>query len=283
MASMSTAVPLTTYHLQHEDRTRLLRSTRKIGEVVGETPYLVDVSSFPPSPTPASSQKLKSKRAKARHTPDLLAPPSLSAAPNARPVLYIRVPDSPSPERAPITPAPSPTLTVALNLRNAGIKEDAARRRKMAKLFRTLGPNVPKDLVFPPPTANELSRLRRLTARTFMTERMPRADPADAPPTPRRRSHIADKPRRHSKADSISHGWVWVGKREDIPEDVRARALPDSGLPSDWVSVSKPVEEPTASQLRAMYRKEEGWSGEWAGAVNNMDDVVHQLRELKVK
>ncbi|KAJ7698335.1 hypothetical protein B0H17DRAFT_1050795 [Mycena rosella] len=276
---MSNVAPLTTHRLLHEDRTRLIRSTRKIGDIVGETPYFVDPSSFPLSPKHSSSKR--HKRSKDRHALDAPASPTLPAAPVARPVLYLCVPESAPPERALATP--SPTLTVALNIRHAVMKDDTARRRKMAKLVRTLGANVPKELVFPPPSANEVRRLKRLTARTTMSDRTQRPESVGAVQPPRRRSGVPDAPRRHSKVDSISHGWVWVGSREEIPSDVLARAQPDSGLPSDWMSVSKPVESPTVTTIRAMHRKEEGWSGEWAGAVHNMNDVVTRLRGLKVK
>ncbi|KAJ6546061.1 hypothetical protein DFH09DRAFT_1171899 [Mycena vulgaris] len=274
IVSMSNRVPLTTHNLPSQDRARLIRSIRKIEEVVGETPYFVDVSSFPPPQEHASSKK-RLKRLRVKHAPGTSAPPS-PVAPDARPVLYIRVPDSPPPEHGPVTPAPSPTLTVALNLRYATVNDDTARRRKMAKLSRTLGPNVPQELVFPPPSTDDVRRLRRLTARTVNSDRMSRVESLASSKTSRRRSGASGTARRHSKADSISHGWVWVGRREDIPSDILARVQPDSGLPSDWASAPIPT-------FRAMYRKEEGWSGEWAGTVRNMDDVVHQLRGLRVK
>ncbi|KAJ7074838.1 hypothetical protein B0H15DRAFT_957028 [Mycena belliarum] len=270
---MSHPVPLTTHHLRDKDRARLIRSTQKIKEVVGETPYLVDVGSSTPSSS--QSQSANTKRARGKQ-------PSISSAlpvPNdARPVLYVRVPEPT--EHIAATPAPSPTLTVSLGLRAAVVSDDTARRRKMAKLARTLGPNVPKELVFPPPTKNQLSRLRRLTARSLDPPLSPsRPESVTSARTSRRRSTVP-------RGDPISHGWVWVGKREEIPEEVLARARTDSGLPEDWVSVEKPVEKPVDPQvrkLRAMYRKEEGWSGEWAGAVQNMDEVVTQLRSLKTK
>lgn len=295
MSSAPTPVPLTTHNLPQEDRSRLIRSTRKIQKVVGETPHFVD---FPPL---RSSSRTK-KRSRYRYTPDVPLPAPtapLDPSSDARPLLYIRVPDAPPPEPAPVSPAPSPTLTVALNLRNAAgyvVKDDAARRRKMAKLFRTLGVPVPPELVFPPTSSKE-RRARRLTARTVMSDR---AESITGGRIERWRSGVSTTPpkERKPKVDSISHGWVWVGRAAEIPADVRVRVRPGSRLPPDWVSVDKPgdigvddepqgdiVEEPrtAVSAVRAMHRREEGWSGEWKGAVRNMDDVVRSLRDLKAK
>ncbi|KAJ7325863.1 hypothetical protein DFH08DRAFT_886315 [Mycena albidolilacea] len=279
MASMSNTVPLlTTHNLQHEDRARLIRSTRKIGDVVGEIPHVVDPSSFTPShPT-------KQKHAK-------LPPRSLPLPPSdARPLLYIRVPDAPPDPELP-TPAPSPTLTVFLNLRSATARDDTTRRRRMAKLRRTLGANVPTDLVFPPENTNDI-RYRRLTSRT-----LPQAPDRKSRAESKRMSIASNSSRgkRASRAqtetDPISRGWVWVGKREDIPVDVQARikrSRMDSGLPFDWSSVDRfrnvgEEGRPTLQFRRPLHRREVGWSGEWAGAAQNMDQVVEQLRGLKVK
>ncbi|KAJ7719213.1 hypothetical protein B0H14DRAFT_3900950 [Mycena olivaceomarginata] len=226
MASMSNTVPLlTTHNLQHEDRARLIRSTRKIGDVVGEIPHVVDPSSFTPSrPTKQKHAKLP---------PRALPPPS-----DARPLLYIRVPDAPPDPELP-TPAPSPTLTVSLNLRSATASDDTTRRRRMAKLRRTLGANAPDR------KSRAESKRMSIASNSSRGKRASRAQ---------------------TETDPISRGWVWVGKREDIPVDVQARikrSQMDSGLPFDWSEV--------------------GWSGEWAGAAQNMDQVVEQLRGLKVK
>ncbi|KAJ7174993.1 hypothetical protein C8R43DRAFT_596288 [Mycena crocata] len=297
---MSNDVPLTTHNLQREDRTRLIKSTRKIGDVVGETPHLVDISSCPP-PLPSSSRKLR--RSRQDDTQDSPSPPAFPSPriADGRPLLYLRVPDSPPADFPPATPAPSPTLTVALNLRHISKeKDDAARRRKMAKLFRTLGVNVPTELVFPP-QKDRLSR--RLTARTLMS-RTATPEPAHAhkrrsavTPEPahthKRRSGVSAASRGGRAADPISRGWVWVGRRDEIPPHVRVHVRgseADPGIAGDWVTVNgidseerEIPQHPAVSKLRTMHRKENGWSGEWAGAVENMDDVVRSLRGLKVK
>ncbi|KAF7375761.1 hypothetical protein MSAN_00465700 [Mycena sanguinolenta] len=272
MPPISTPVLLTTHNLHHGDRARLIRSTRKIGAVVGETPHVADPS-LPEKPKPLRER---------------LAP--VLAPPDSRPVLYLRVPDSPPPEsiRSVASPTASPTLTVKLNLRhNAAMRDsETVRRRRIAKLRRTLGEHVPTALVFPPENTNS-SRYRRLTSRTVAT-------PKSRPDSRRqsRASHISRQERSALHPEDISRGWVWVGKRDDIPADVQARikrSKKESGLPFDWASIGRlrdldedEVPSPTAVR-RPLHRKEVGWSGEWAGSAHNMKDVVHRLRGLKVK
>ncbi|KAJ7110601.1 hypothetical protein C8R44DRAFT_743069 [Mycena epipterygia] len=252
----------------------------------------------------------------------LHTPPSLASSDTRRPPAPISPrPESPPVDRGPPTPAPSPTLTISLNLSlRSAAKEDAARRRKMTKLFRTLGANIPPELVFPAlsPKAKEAMerRARRLTARTVVSEGVQRAESVVGGAQENninRRSGVSATSRSgrtHSKPESISHGWVWVGKAEEIPAGVRGRmrargstadgGLPgvdsgrsraDSVLPEDWVTINRPdIEEelrhPSVAAFRTMHRKEarDGWSGEWRGdTVQNMEDVVERLRVLKIR
>ncbi|KAJ7622270.1 hypothetical protein FB45DRAFT_123546 [Roridomyces roridus] len=177
------------HHLLQEERSRLIRSTRKIQEVVGETPQVVDVTALPAFSS-SSARRWASKITKRTRNRNSLhhdlpaLPATASPASDAiRPTLYLSVPDEPYPEQLVLpTPPPSPTLTVALNLPNVGdylVKDDVqARRRKMSKLFRTLGTNVPPELVFPPTATttttanrNDIGRVRRrLTARTVLSD-----------------------------------------------------------------------------------------------------------------
>ncbi|KAF7334951.1 hypothetical protein MVEN_02245000 [Mycena venus] len=300
MASFSNTVPLTSRHLQQEDRARLIRSTRKIEGMMGETPQVVDVSSFAPPPHPGST---KIKRVRQKLSPTLSETVPAPHRSDTRPVLYLRVPDAPPPDRGLPTPTPSPTLTVALNLRHSAKKENATRRRRMAKLCRTLGANVPANLVFPPENLND-PRYRRLTSRTLQPPGSPVAtsDLRSRNRESKRMSTVSGassrsgrtRTQRESDADSISRGWVWVGKRDDLPRDVLARikrTRKESGLPFQWVPMHtgrlQDVEEEEGTAMpvtfRALRRKEEGWSGEWAGSAQNMDQVVERLRGLKVK
>ncbi|KAJ6470730.1 hypothetical protein C8R47DRAFT_750461 [Mycena vitilis] len=271
------AAPLhwhTQNYLDREDRTRLIRHTRKIRDVVGETPHVVDVSPLPPPPP-----RHQFKRGKPSGFE------STMVASDPRPLLYIHVPDCAPTHRAPSTPAPSPTLTDFLKLTSSTDRDDGARRRKMTKLEHTLGANVPTELVFPPENP-DARRYRRLTARSVKAER--------AESMSRRQSTMSrasGQKHRDTSMDSISHGWVWVGKREEIPSGIRERrqrTRVESGIPFDWGSGRDLAEneESTATETSAggMNRRESGWSGEWAssGSVRNMEDILRRLRGLKV-
>ncbi|KAJ6556900.1 hypothetical protein B0H10DRAFT_2121796, partial [Mycena sp. CBHHK59/15] len=297
-ATMTSILPPTTHHLLHEDRSRLMRSSRKIGEVVGETPLFVDLSSSSSSTTASTSARKLERTRRASEGEPQRPPSSASAATppdihvpstnaTARPLLYVRLPTSNETTlRTPVTPSPSPTLTVALNLTQGN--EESVRRRKMAKLSRTLGVKVPPELVF----SSSPSRQRRRSRQSSILESMPeKAGVKGAVSGRRRRATRSLKDSagdrngtsltaRHPKSDSISHGWVWVGKPTD-----------HDSLCHEWVGLGSSVGggdkstilHPAVSVVRNMHRRENGWSGEWAGRVSNMDDVVRKLRGLRVK
>ncbi|KAJ7681843.1 hypothetical protein DFH06DRAFT_1387647 [Mycena polygramma] len=179
----------------------------------------------------------------------------------------------------------TPILITFLNLTSSTDRDDTARRRKMAKLERTLGANVPTELVFPPENLDG-RRYRRLTARTVKAEL--------GESLSRRQSSMSrasGRKYREVPTDSISHGWVWVGKREDIPSEIRERrqrTRVDSGVSFDWGRRRDLVEDEdipaTKASAGGMNRRESAWSGEWAGSVSvrNMEDVLRRLRGLKV-
>ncbi|KAK7056142.1 hypothetical protein R3P38DRAFT_3305049 [Favolaschia claudopus] len=199
-------VPLTTHHLHREDRARLMRSTRKIEDVVGETPHF-------------STSKCQT------HPP-------------------------PTQRRRRFHTVTFPNADVTLNLRYAVARDDVTRRRKMAKLRRTLGDNR---------SSGSGSGSRRA-------------------------SRLRDKDREREGESDISRGWVWVGKREDIPPE-------ESGLPFDWVLCWEDRGtgggrrgRPRMGAYPAMSNGGGGRRGEWdAGSARNMDQVVSRLRDLKVK
>ncbi|KAJ6556899.1 hypothetical protein B0H10DRAFT_2121795, partial [Mycena sp. CBHHK59/15] len=314
----------TTHNLPHEHRARLMRSTRKISEVVGETPLLVDLSSsFSTAAATTAGRKLKRPRCSVEgeshpspssvSTPDAHLHPSnghvSSTTATTRPVLYLQLPTNT--HRAPVTPLPSPTLTVTLNL--APVDEEAVRRRKMAKVRRTLGDNVPHELVFPLSTRKRDRRSRqpsilsskqssilesvpeRARVMSAVSGRCSRARGlkanAGGSKVGRPPSVASSRTARHSKPEPLSHGWVWVGRPTYVPTVRSSRASVQS-LSDDWIDVGNfklaeaadsRIPRPRASLIRATHRREEGWSGEWAGKVGNMEDVVRELRRLKTK
>ncbi|KAJ7706625.1 hypothetical protein B0H16DRAFT_1634847, partial [Mycena metata] len=271
------------YYLEGEARARLLRPIGEIGDMVDEVPQVVDLSALPPSLERASARPRRS-RVPSIPPPPLSPPPP---TPDSRPSLHLHVAgsrqaDSDESE----TLVTSPTLTVALNLNRETTKSNDARRRKIAKLSRTLGVPVPTELVFP--SEKKQPRSRRPTTRTTPTATQGVSKDLWLWRTP-------VKP----KVESISHGWVWVGRRNEIPSDVRERMERSSkvdaengALPKDWLSVGKLVDvdvpdvksppAPPEPHALSLYRQGKGWSGNWMGTVRDMDQVLKELRGLRM-
>jgi hypothetical protein len=208
--------PPTSNHLDLNQKSRLIKSTRKLGQVLGTTPYLLETSSELPitllpigprtsSPTPSTSSsssvesiKLikKSRRqgsifqqspvvhSASSSTSSLSLPnnmssssvdlPSTHSMPTGRrskdtnrpPPLILHLnpvvvsPDDhrivkpqPSPAFTLLTPAiedfPMSPVTPTSNAFFHKKKEADAKRKKMSKINRTFGENVPAELVFP--------------------------------------------------------------------------------------------------------------------------------------
>ncbi|KAJ6548463.1 hypothetical protein B0H19DRAFT_189440 [Mycena capillaripes] len=163
--------------IRPDERVRLLRSTRKVAHLLGETPLIVDTSSSNPPSSHGRNARRLSKRiygpvrsSSLREAPALPAP-SLSTAP-VRPVLAVRVPavpldiEPPSPSASFWLASPAATPTSAfsftfsptppsavLEAASSAAEPDPdalrlARTRKMARVVRTLGERVPAELVF---------------------------------------------------------------------------------------------------------------------------------------
>ncbi|KAJ7221168.1 hypothetical protein C8J57DRAFT_1393069 [Mycena rebaudengoi] len=166
-------MPPTTHALRQTQRTRLMRSTRKLEALLGETPRLVE----PPRghAHTSSTSSIESKRSgRIFATTGPAAPPrsssltaveapSASHEPAARPLLLLRLPSTPG--SRPISALPSP-LSPAFGPNTPPSDPSADRRRKMAKLTRTLGQNVPPELVFQaqPQSHSPYRRPRRASA-----------------------------------------------------------------------------------------------------------------------
>ena len=188
------ALPPTVNDLPPEQRARLLRSTRKLGNVLGATPHVIDhhdsllagpskrrdntlfshsssssVTSLAAVTTTHISDEHPTestttgghKRRNSKELPRLLVLRLQSIVPPAsEPVIKTLTPSSssslnasiPAPLSLPprplsmsmIPPSPAPTQD-SFNLEGP----DNMRRRRMAKLTRTLGENIPTELVFP--------------------------------------------------------------------------------------------------------------------------------------
>ncbi|KAJ7100923.1 hypothetical protein B0H15DRAFT_796592 [Mycena belliarum] len=274
---MTTTMPPTTHALSRAERLRLMRSTRKLGALLGETPLFTDPRPTSPAFTPshARAASMASTSAKAdweRRYPSSQRSSSLAAAsvsqatpprsvaarrsvatPSApRPVLMLHLPASFTPgddPRTPRSPLPSP-LSATFHPAHSG----ADRRRKMAKLARTLGENVPPELVFPSGSAAGDGSLS------------------------------APRPRKHRRASTVS---LPRPGAEDEPFSLPSTVPYASSGASITSSISSSESDehllapPKPHSHMHRCERAEGWSGEWGGAVGNMEDVVRGLRQLR--
>jgi hypothetical protein len=149
---MPGALPPATSSLPHAHRTRLMRSTRKLEALLGETPLFA-------GPIGSSSSTA--------------APPAFPARHNSRPVLIVRLPSVPcsipGATHSPLSPASAISFNSpvsAVSTPGVAQNEDIARRRKMAaKLSRTLGEKIPPELMLPcTATPAPARRLRRASS-----------------------------------------------------------------------------------------------------------------------
>ncbi len=193
MPSSSVASPPpTTNELDSAQRARVMRSSRKLGAVLGTTPFLVESNGCSISATlhPASSKRENHHDASTqikRHRrqgsifeePPIHAEISLSREPGSSKESLLtmsesstdelpvrsRSGDAPRPlvlclNSTPLSPEKSPFQSVPLTPLSANtevpptpttpieLSRAESRRRKMARVVRTLGENVPPELVF---------------------------------------------------------------------------------------------------------------------------------------
>ncbi|KAJ7169331.1 hypothetical protein C8R43DRAFT_1121208 [Mycena crocata] len=302
----TTTMPATTHALPHAQRIRLMRSTRKLGSLLGETPLLVESAPSATDPfTPSHSRSASVRSTDSKRSGRILprssslalsaAPPaaisqatehsnghapSSLAPPVSRPMLFLRLApgagggvsgESSPAERSPLPSPLSPTF--ALN--SPGTPPvDASRRRKMAKLVRTLGENVPPELVFPDKARRRASTL---------------SVPESAHEQRRRMAHLAQSEDAYMIDVVEDEGPFSYPSTIPVVREAPARASCDTVL-SNTDSVGSrellmPHDRLVPTGGNGMRRREdrEGWSGEWGGNVANMDDVVRSLRGLKMK
>ncbi|KAF8193918.1 hypothetical protein K438DRAFT_1969217 [Mycena galopus ATCC 62051] len=151
------SLPVTTHLLRPDQRVRLMRSTRKMEHLLGETPLFIDTN----SPITGNFSAPQSRRsafiyvaAPARSSSlNVYTPPepdsaeaSTSQIP-ARPLLAVRV-RPPTDTEPSITSSPL-VSSFTLPPKSPADEQRRQRTRKMARIVRTLGENVPAELVFP--------------------------------------------------------------------------------------------------------------------------------------
>lgn len=169
-----TTLPVTTHFLKADQRVRLMRSTRKMEHLLGETPLFIDTNS-PVTPTFPQSRQTRAAYiyvAPARSSSlGVHIPPngdssqaSTSRVP-ARPLLAVRVPAPTNRDSGSFALAsPASVLSFPTPPKSSADEQRRHRTRKMARIFRTLGEPVPAELVFPagaPPAPPAPPRPRR--------------------------------------------------------------------------------------------------------------------------
>lgn len=328
MSSVST-LPPTVNTLDPLQRSRLLRSARKLGDVLGATPLIID-----PAAQPSTSPKRRlfpsqsfsaSVTSFTESSPEASVPRTSSVTQSsaslpkrhrkhgsrqlARPVMLFlsSLPPIPKPppsrsgavtspdendvatirDRAPAVP---PSQEIALQ----GDAEKLLRRKRMAKLTRTLGENIPPELVFPqhrksrsePPP--DLTRHDRERGKLTVSENLPTPDPGPKsspnsnPPNPNSlNSNPNSKP-----APPIVPSEVRAPKHRSMTVDTQStsvsnlQAVHNRPTTADANSTNAPfssiVDGPVPMSSGGMIRD---WRGEWS--IEDSEQRAMVLRNLK--
>lgn len=191
--------PVTCNNLDNYQRARLVRSTRKIGAVLGTTPHLVEADAcvFPSTKSDTKSSRrhgsifhlfpemteshsdLTSSSKSVYSTSSTNSSSASLAQPESRPCIDVipaphaskgrrsgqkpaplmlrvnAVPVAPTDTRIPLSPLAPPGLSPTYPEETVPPSASELRRRRMAKLSRTLGETVPTEIVFPQTHSDE--------------------------------------------------------------------------------------------------------------------------------
>ncbi|KIJ95031.1 hypothetical protein K443DRAFT_109495 [Laccaria amethystina LaAM-08-1] len=274
--------PLTTNTLDAEQRSRLLRSTRKLGAMLGATPLVLEVTPSPVSPRtktfrregrvfPSSRSStesyiiVSSTIPMAPYQPILptpskqpkVTPKQKGARPLAQP-LILRLRSVPA-KKARYSP-----ITTSFDFTASSSPTQNDRRRKMAKLTRTLGENVPPELVFAP--KRSLSA-RRPTMRKGVSAPIHADEPFVLSPVPESKKRGGGRPRSLTLGSIPTPTPQYAMRGTTSLDSPRLQATSDQ-MEADW-----------GRRENGVRRKEREWSGEWN--MQDMGDVVKALRELR--
>ena len=175
-----------------------------------------------------------------------------------------------------------------------------AKRRKLAKLERFLGENIPPELVFPTTPTTHLQRstsvldsgsrgrVSHKPSRSLPTSQTPaplnlstvpgRAAAAPTPTTPQLQSAREPGTRVEDQSTARPQSMTTVPS----PTMPTVPTQPARGTSLDGPPFQKTAEPETTPVDQRRYRKEgKGWSGEWN--VKDMERVANALRGLKAR
>ena len=170
---------------------------------------------------------------------------------------------------------------------------DREKRKKMAKLTRTLGENIPPELVFRSSTprrtsvsinrscVDPLDSFQKPTKFVSSTQAPPLAVATVPKPSPRtepqelKRKH---RPRSLSLGTASAITAANIALTRGTSLDAKPTEVPKA-KEGPFVAVQETPTHLLPQSTEWGRRKEREWSGEWN--IKNMDDVARKLRELK--
>ncbi|KAJ7142370.1 hypothetical protein C8R44DRAFT_760565 [Mycena epipterygia] len=242
--------------LPHSQRLRLARSIRKLGDLLTESALLVD-SAPPPLPTHSLSHSHSHTISTSTSTPaqHLTAP---NTHPRGNKFFSLR---TRTPLASPLSPTFSASFSVSMNTSATDTKVAQAQSQPVDE-------NAPLELVFPPMSPRQV-RGRKRASTVSIPE--PHSMPAAAAAAGRRQAHARAASRTLKHAASSTS---LCAQETEIEPFSYPSLVPVPALPAPHARRTKEG---------GMHRKEAGWSGEWSGTVQSMDDVVRGLRGLRVK
>ncbi|KAJ3815221.1 hypothetical protein F5876DRAFT_72242 [Lentinula aff. lateritia] len=304
-------LPPTTNELTPSQRLRLMRSTRKLGEMLGTTPVINSSSEFGQQLSASHSRDTPSISLHHSSSPRFTHAPKKSKALPRPLVLSLQsLPASFSSPRSSAGPtSPLSPTSISTNIASSNSYRDdhdpmddslQTRRKRMAKLTRTLGENIPPELVFNSQLHHSHPRSTSIEAASALANLTVTAhgstEPSEETLLPLRMKRLPQIPTTMSRSASLrapSSSFVarrMMRKRHGQTNTTRHVELTASLTPSggrkssdtirSTVSSCSTASEPShLNETKRTYRKQAGWSGEWNR--QDMDEVMNRLRGLK--
>ncbi|KAJ7816548.1 hypothetical protein B0H14DRAFT_3148626 [Mycena olivaceomarginata] len=238
------SLPQTHNALSQAERSRLVRSTRKLQALLGATPQVIEAavhkgvnrhvqvyiqmqSDVVVSSAPSSSFSDRRHRSPQSATPRLFL--SLDPPAAHQHTLSLLSPSSPLSPTTNTTPNTPPTLSRSLSAKDT-------RQRRLAKLTRTLGENIAPEMINPPPTV----RPQLLRAATTIGRTHAQAERRNV-------RTVFPAPTTHVPATAIP---APVPVPADVPAPILSLPIPLAPLPMPWVRPpSPPIRRETSSAL----------------------------------